>query len=356
MYWLGEPFLYLSVAFVVGWLVMVGAKESEALARIPMPLIIAALLGITVFAFLPVLRIIMFFADDLGFGLIFESVMFSFTEGKAYWLTVLFISLLILTIGFGKPVQNQKSWILCCVLMFGLIVSLGWSSHLTALYGNAGLITYVLHFLAVAVWSGTLLVVGWFKPLNSWDRFLSWFHPTAMLAMLVIILSGIYLTNAVAPEYLNSLALPYGQALLIKHLLIIPLMVFAFMNSFLVKRKLMKNPSFNPRPWAKAESILILMIYTVTGFMNQQSAPHDVSETLRVTPASKLFVWFHQGYENTELKLRLDPMVFIYIVIASGCIVAIFYLFQKNKNSYLAVSLSVLLVLTLYIIVMTTVA
>lgn len=98
--------------------------------------------------------------------------------------------------------------------------------------------------------------------------------------MLVIVLSGLYLTNAVAPEYLNALALPYGQA--------IPMI--------------------------------------------------------------------HQGYENAELQLRLNAMIFIYIVIALGYIAAIFYLFQKNKNAYLAVSLSVLLVIALYVIVMTTVA
>lgn len=74
--------------------------------------------------------------------------------------------------------------------------------------------------------------------------------------MLVIVLSGLYLTNAVAPEYLNALALPYGQA--------IPMI--------------------------------------------------------------------HQGYENAELQLRLNAMIFIYIVIALGYIAAIFYLFQKKQK------------------------
>lgn len=223
------------------------------------------------------------------------------------------------------------------------------------MYGNAGLISYVLHFLAVAVWSGALLAAGWFKPTHSWSRFLSWFHPAAMLAMLVIVLSGLYLTNAVVPEYLNGLALPYGQALLLKHLLLIPLFVFALLNGFLVKRKLQKNPSFNPKPWAKAESLLILMIYTVTGFMNQQSAPHDVSETLRETPASKLFVWFHPGYENTDLQLRWDPLVLLNFAMALGCIAAMIYLFRKNKSPYLTVSLGILLVMVLYIAVMSVV-
>lgn len=353
IYWIGEPFLYLSFAFVTGWLVMIGAKETQTLARIPQPLVITALIGVAIFSFLPVLRIILFFANDMGFQLTFESVMFTFAEGKAYWWTLLFVSLLVIVICFGEPVRNKKSWVLSCILMLGLALSLGWTSHLTASYGSTGLISYALHFLAIAFWSGALLTAGWFMPASSWTHFLSWFHPSAIGAMLVIVLSGLYLTNALAPEYLNSFALPYGQALLIKHLLIIPLFIFALMNGFLVKRKLHKNLTFNPKPWAKAEALFILMIYTVTGYMSQQATPNDMSETMSHPPASKLFIWFHPGYENSALQLRWDPMALLYFAIAVGCTITMFFSFQKNKNAYFTVSLGILLVVTLYISVMT---
>ena len=42
-------------------------------------------------------------------------------------------------------------------------------------------------------------------------------------------------------DYPNSWMLPYGQALLIKHLLIIPLLVYAVINSILMKKKLDKG-------------------------------------------------------------------------------------------------------------------
>lgn len=353
IYWIGEPFLYLSFAFVTGWLVMIGAKETQTLARVPHSLVITALIGIAIFSFLPVLRIILFFANDMGFQLTFESVMFTFTEGKAYWWTLLFVSLLVIVIYFGEPARNKKAWVLSCILMVGLLLSLGWTSHLTAWYGSTGLISYALHFVAIAVWSGVLLTAGWFMPASSWTRFLSWFPPSAIGAMLVIVLSGLYLTNALAPDYLNSFVLPYGQALLIKHLLIIPLFIFALMNGFLVKRKLQKNLSFNPKPWAKAESLFILMIYTVTGFMSQQAAPHDIFETTPQPPVSKLFLWFHPRYENSALQLLWDPMALLYFAIALGCVAIMFFSFQRNKNSYFTVSVGILLVITLYISVMT---
>jgi putative copper export protein len=45
-------------------------------------------------------------------------------------------------------------------------------------------------------------------------------------------------------DYMNSWMLPYGQALLIKHLLIIPLIIYAFINSVFIRRELKKECSF----------------------------------------------------------------------------------------------------------------
>ena len=42
-------------------------------------------------------------------------------------------------------------------------------------------------------------------------------------------------------NYPDSWMLPYGQTLLFKHLLIIPLLVYAIINSLFVKKKLIKD-------------------------------------------------------------------------------------------------------------------
>ena len=64
-------------------------------------------------------------------------------------------------------------------------------------------------------------------------------------------------------DYANAWMLPYGQALLIKHLLIIPLLAYAFINSILIRKKIKNNDSFNPRPWTKAESLIVFLIFSV---------------------------------------------------------------------------------------------
>ncbi|OZB91302.1 copper resistance D family protein [Paenibacillus sp. XY044] len=349
MYWLGEPFLYLSYALVVGWLIMIRTGESDVIARVPKWLIIASVVGAAVFSFLPVLRIVMFFSDDLGFLLTLKSVMFSFSEGKDYWWTLVLMSALLLLIIFADPRYNKTVWLLCFILTVLAMIMMALSSHINALYGSIGTVSQFLHFFSVTVWAGSLILVGWFKPkASSWLKFLSWFHLTAVLAMVIIIASGFFLTVSVAPEYINSWILPYGQALLLKHLFMIPLFVFALFNGFLIKRILKKNASFNPRPWAKAESVMILLIYTVTGFMNQQSAPHNVSETINETPPSKLFLWFHNQV-TSGLHLTWKPSVVLALVLAMTCLGFMFLLFRKQKSAYAALAVSIIFVIISYL-------
>lgn len=358
-YWLGEPLLYLCFAVVFGWLTVIRARETDAVSRMPVTLIQASVIGIGVFSFLPVLRIIMFFAEDAGFVATLKSVLFTTTEGKAYAWTLLFCLMLLFVIKFGAPAHNKQvwPWILCVILCLGLTITVSWTSHMTANYGLPGLFANLVHVLAVMVWSGTLIAAGWFKADgSSWSKFLSWFHILAMIAMVLIMASGWLLTATIAPEYVNSFALPYGQALLIKHLLILPLLIFALMNGVLVKRKLSRDPSFQPFAWARAESFIVLAIYVITGYMNQQHAPLEVSETLRDAPASPLFLRFHQGYQDAALRLQWEPVGMICVIIALGCLAGMLLMFRNNKNAYLSITLGLFFVLMAYLAVMTSIA
>lgn len=359
MYWLGEPLLYVCLAVITGWVVMLKADNSMQYDWISKQFLIAAVVGVAIFSFLPLIRIIMFFAEDLGFGLTVKSVLFSFSEGKAYWWTLIFSVLFIVYLGLTKPAKLGHSWFISVLLLYGLIGSIAWSSHTSSLLGFIGFFTQYLHFIAVSVWAGTLFVAGWFKPAtSSWRSFLTWFHPMAILCMALIITSGFVLTFTVSPEYVNAWMLPYGQALLIKHLLFIPLLVFAVINGFLIKRKIKRDVNFNPRPWARAESMLILIIFIVTGFMNQQPAPHHVAETLTESPASKLFLWFHAGQITKEnnLQLHFDPIVIILMGISLLSLFLIFITFRRKNKAIHAFWLSLIFVFVCYVGLMTAVS
>jgi len=307
-YWAAEPFLYLCFAIVSGHVLFsLVPGDYRPVAQLSPKLVAAAAAGIGIFSFFPILRIVSFFAEDIGWRLTFQRVMFDFTEGKAYLFTLMLSLLLAALILWNGRLEGTGGVKVILLLLSLLMVAQGWSSHVASWYSTWGILAQTLHIMAVSLWVGPLLAASWHNDRTEhWDRFLSWFHPLAILCMTVIAASGFVLTIGVAPEYVNAWKLSYGQALLVKHLLIIPLVLFAIMNGFWMKRKLRADKAFNPQPWARAESVILLLIFSVTGFMNQQPAPHDVADTLNESPASPLYLWFTGGLLDKEKDLALS--------------------------------------------------
>ncbi|MFS0728420.1 copper resistance D family protein [Paenibacillus sp. 1P07SE] len=307
-FWFAEPFLYLSFAIGCGYVLLYLVPEAyRPVSNLSSRFALFASLGIGFFSFFPILRIVSFFGDDVGWLLTFQQVLFSFNEGRIFIFTLV-ASIVLGCLAYvhgrtGHP-QALKGMLLCLVL---LILAQGWSSHIASWYGSWGVIAQTLHIWAVALWAGPLLLAGWHpQPTRHWTSFLGWYHPLAILCMLVIASSGFVLTNGIAPEYVNAWKLSYGQALLIKHILLVPLALFAIANGFWVKHRLQKDPQFRPQIWAKTESFILILIFTVTGFMNQQPAPHDVSDTLNESPASPLYLWFSGGQLDPESDLLIS--------------------------------------------------
>ena len=154
-------------------------------------------------------------------------------------------------------------------------------------------------------------------------------------------------------EYLDSWMLPYGQALLIKHLLIIPLMVYAFINSILIRKELKRNPDFNPIPWTKAESLVVFLIFSVTAVLGQQEPPqaYDIQTTLASSGVSKLFDLFYQGNitRDSVIVLGLNFNSMMLLVIALSFLVLTIVLYKKRASNLFSFSMSVLFVFSAYL-------
>lgn len=334
-YWTAEPFLYLCFSIVSGYVLLSLVPENyRPFNQISHKVAAAAALGIGLFSFFPILRIVSFFAEDIGWLLTFQQVLFNFTEGKAFLFS--FILSLILVNMIILSARKKGTWALKGVffILSLLMLAQGWSSHVASWYGTWGIIGQTLHIMAVSMWAGPLLMAGWHsRKTEHWHGFLSWYHPTAILCMTIIAASGFVLTVGVAPEYINAWKLSYGQALLVKHVLIIPLVVFAIVNGFWVKSKLRTDTKFNPKPWAKAESLILLIIFSITGFMNQQYAPHDVSDTLNESPASPVFLWFTGGVldKENDLLLSLSWLSIVIFVAFIGTLVAVVVSVKRHK-------------------------
>ena len=208
------------------------------------------------------------------------------------------------------------------------------------------------HFTAVSVWVGILFVVSWFsKNHSNWLNFLKWFTPVAIVCFVSTIITGLVLMTVVVEfeDYANSWMLPYGQTLLIKHLLIIPLLVYAMINSIFIKKKLISDIHFNPRPWARIESIIILLIFSATAALGQQSPPHET--TVTSVGVSKLFTMFYQGQFQPEMtvQLALNPTSISLIVLAVLFFALIIISFIKKTPAIVSFLMSILLVLCVYL-------
>ena len=105
-------------------------------------------------------------------------------------------------------------------------------------------------------------------------------------------------------EYGDAWMLPYGQALLVKHLTIIPVLFFAFINGFWIKRKLKRQEPINPIPWLKFESVLLFFTFVSTGVLGQQEPPHSIETTLVVVVLRRYFDYFYLGVIDPSMHVQ----------------------------------------------------
>lgn len=326
MVFLSESILYLCFALLIGGLISnIISPNLQPNIELPKWLFPVTVAGIAVLSYIPVWRIISYFASDLGFWLTFRSVVFTFEEGKAFLFTIaLSIILMVIIAMYGT--RNHKAMIIISLLLTVLMVTaLGWSSHVASKYGWIGFIAHSAHFLAVSIWIGLLLIIGWFaKDYTNWISFLKWYTPLSILCVTVVMVSGWIITQYLTPQYVDAWVLPYGQALLIKHLLIIPLLMFAFLNGFFIKRRLRNIPQYSPLNWLRAESLITLFIFSVTGYLGQQTPPHDVALTLVENKPSTLFLALHPdeldinnlltfGFNEISILLALLAILFLFL-------------------------------------------
>ncbi|WP_338471634.1 CopD family protein [Niallia sp. XMNu-256] len=358
MHFLGiisESLLYLCFSILIGsFLLSIFPSTYRPAFRVSKGFLMAATVGIAILSFVPVLQIILYLYEDIGFTATFTSVLFTFEVGKAWIFTYLVANVLFIYIVWFD--YRKKAWyaLIGIALTFILILALGWSGHASSYDPVWGFINHTVHFTAVSVWVGILLVVSWFSTNHSnWFNFLKWFSPVAIICFVTTMLSGLYLMTIVVDykDYMNSWMLPYGQALLIKHLLIIPLIVYAFINSVFVRKELNRNVDFNPIRWTKAESLVVFLIFAATAALGQQEPPHDIRTTLASSGVSKLFDLFYQGTITRDsivlLGLNFNNMMLLIIALLFlGLIIASYI---KRTSNIFSFTMSVLLVFTVYL-------
>ncbi|WP_081825540.1 copper resistance D family protein [Bacillus sp. UNC41MFS5] len=339
---------YILFSILVGHVVLQIIPESrKPKIQISKPLLLLCPLGIILFTYAPLLEVILYFNDSVGFRSAALTVLSEFEIGRA-WIFICSLAVLLwITIYIDGSRFFQAQWLLL------MIFAIGNASHGASIDFWPGVLSHSIHFLFVTVWVGVLLLVGWFSnDRENWSSFLRWFTPLAIVCFIMISLTGFILMFVVIDkqQYLNSWLVPYGRMLLIKHISIIPVLAFAFLNGVL-SRKTVKFPSFDPRPWIKAESLILMFVFFCTGILGTLPPPHEVDVTQTITAVNPSWLeWLMAKNTFIPGQVELAPSIFSALLI----LISVLFLFlilisYKMTNHTFAFVFGTFFIITIYL-------
>ncbi|SMQ76554.1 Putative copper export protein [Bacillus sp. OV166] len=338
---------YLLFSILVGHVVLLFIPETrKPKIHISKPLLLLCPLGIILFTFAPLLQVILYFNNSGGFLSAVLTVLTDFEIGRAWIFICILAVLLWITIYVNGSRFFRAQWLLL------MIFAIGNASHVASIDFWPGVFSHSIHFLVVSVWVGVLLHVGWFSSnRENWSSFLRWFTPLAIGCFVVIIITGFMIMFVVVnkEQYLNSWQVPYGRMLLIKHISIIPVLTFAFLNGFL-SRKTVKLPSFNPRPWIKAESLTLLIVFYCTGVLGTLPPPHEVDATQTLAANPTWLEWLLAKNTFISGQVELVPTISSALLIVISLLFLFLILISYKLMSHtLAIVFGTCFIITIYL-------
>lgn len=354
---ISQALLYVCFSVLVGnFILLLVPSQYRPDIKISKNILLISAITLPVFAFLPVLKSVLYIAPRLGLFESFKIVLTTYTVGNAWCFTLLFSVVLVLLILMARSTEKSAFALLGAFITFLLILTVAWSSHAGTVEPMLGIISDFIHISAVSIWVGILLSIAWFSiNQKNWIQFLNWFSMVAFGCLTATALSGLFLMDIMVDAYINSWMVSYGQGLFLKHLFLLPLVFYALINSVIVKYKLSKDDSFNPIPWIRVETFILLTIFTITAAFSQQSPPHG--NYLTSEAVSPLFRLFHADIINSSntigFVLNLNTVLFFFLsILFIGLIVLSFF---KKASIIVSFLFNCLFVISIYAMFMVTV-
>lgn len=323
---------YLFYALFIGYVVLEFVpKTHKPTIIINKKILLVSLLGIIVCSFMPIVHLVYFFKGSMSVWDATLTVITDMHQGKLWLMTTAVALLSWITLHFYNNKYIHALW----GILFILITAYG--SHAAAEANSLlqGMFPHGIHFLAVTLWVGVLLHVAWFsKDKNHWDKFLNWFHSLAWACLILITVSGFVLMGFVMETIKNypfTWLFTYGQILLLKHISIVPVLAFAFINGYLSK-KAKENPSFHPIKWIRIESILLLFTFFFTGIMGNQTPPHIIRPTGDDVPFWLDWLAGYHVTNETLLQFQFTIPSILFFLASLFFIGMIYISFKENKS------------------------
>ncbi|SDB91690.1 copper resistance D family protein [Shouchella lonarensis] len=201
---------------------------------------------------------------------------------------IIWLCLILNVLFFYKRNSAVMAWINLVGIVL-MIVVLSGASHGASVAGSTGWLANSLHLIGMAFWIGPLFVVSLYGArLKRPHQFQRIFSVLALFSLLFLIASGFILMGEMAPDYVNSWMLSYGQLLLIKHLLFLPLLIFGFRHMLSLSGKGVHLDTAERMRSFRMESLFALTVFAVTAWMTETEPPHNVLRTLQFEPMNAI--------------------------------------------------------------------
>ncbi|GAE30895.1 copper resistance D family protein [Alkalihalobacillus hemicellulosilyticus] len=336
--------LYVCLSFVIGYTILQAISQKRRPEIMGDKIYLISIFITPLLLAVPVGRVVWVLSNQFGLSWIesIQTVLFEYSVGQAWFLSIMIVFVLIT----WKNKKNGWQQVILAALLVGLA---SWSSHAASIAGWGGFVGNYIHYLAVTVWIGILAVVSWFSVDDKIPSpFFKWYSLTAAFSVSAIILSGFLLMGAIVPEYVQSWLLTYGQLLLIKHLLFLPLLAFGFHHLVLGMKAEITKTGLTKQSF-KIESVLAFVILLISGMMTEQTPPHEVVRTLQtesITPMMQLFIG--DAVQIGVIHLTVSSIALITLLLS--CLLFLYGLYQllKKQTNYRSVISFVIAIIGIY--------
>ncbi|MFP7495065.1 hypothetical protein SFC66_14915 [Terribacillus saccharophilus] len=278
-----ELLSYIAFSFVAGHLVFRFVRKEEAAIRTPRSDLLAAAASAALVTSGPVINLFSVLGAQNGYGQALEQVLLQSGAGRIW------IGIFVLGVCVWLLLFYDKFPVLTFILFLGMVFLYAFGSQA----GEAGFVDFISRFIhlgASVFWVGVLIHVCFYTPEHfSWESFLKWFKPFVILLVLTVIISSVTVTLSAMDiqDYGNVLMLTYGQVLLIKYILFIPVLVFTIITFSTKKSRLV--PIFRPIDWIRSVTILLGIIFICNAILSSSATPANITEVLRNEGSAPIF-------------------------------------------------------------------
>ncbi|KKI93994.1 hypothetical protein WQ54_00135 [Bacillus sp. SA1-12] len=343
-----EYITYMLFSYLTGHVVLkfIPADKKPTI-QVSKSSLLLSVLGIIIFTFFPVLQVISYFSTEGLFSLSAYAILTEFQVGIS-WLYGSFFAVFLWMVMYVEGSKYLQAFFLLLMM-----ISIGYASHSASLDFGPGLLSHSIHFLTITIWVGILIHIGWIaKNIEDWQVFLRWFTPLSIVLFLITTVTGILLMFFVVQpnDYVNAWVLPYGQMLLLKHLSIIPVLMFAFVNGIL-SRKAKKDSTFDAKKWIQAETVILMIIFFITGVLGTLTPPHQVNATV-IQEGAAFWVEYIIGHDiaaplTVNLSTGFDGMLLLCIALLFLALIIIS--FYKKVSAWIPLGFGILFIFAAYL-------